>query len=475
MWDHFFRLAAVPRPSKNEGRVAAHVLDLAKSAGLTAQQDPTGNIVVRKPASRGKEKGPMVALQSHLDMVCEKNRDVQHDFNRDGIQLVRNGGYICARGTTLGADNGIGVAAALTVMLDPSLEHGPLELLFTVDEETGLTGANGLRSEFVKSRLLLNLDTEEEGSLYVGCAGGRDTLLTFGIGREQTPAGYLPFILVVKGLKGGHSGVEIHVGRGNALKLLGRALWEISRKINLRLVRMEGGSKRNAIPREAEALVLVDPSDGDKLKDLVKQIDETAKAEYATVDPGLELQARTDGAGTSEHPLRRADQDRIISILHTLPHGVMAMSADIPGLVETSTNVATIETSPEKIIVGTSQRSSVGSALHNMVSVVEAMGLLAGASIEKTDGYPGWKPNLESQSLKVASKAYKELFGKEPAVKAIHAGLECGIIGEKFPGMDMVSLGPTIEGAHSPDERVEIASVQKFWNLLLKILKNLSE
>ena len=474
LWDHFAQIAAIPRPSKKEERIAAHVMTLARGASLEAQQDSLGNIIVRKPASPGKEGSPMVALQSHLDMVCEKNRDVPHDFDRDGIQLVQSNGYIKAKGTTLGSDNGIGVAAALSVMLNPSLVHGPLEFLFTLDEETGLTGANGLQPGFVKSKILLNLDSEEEGSLYVGCAGGRDTILRLAIKRDDAPPGFLPIVISVGGLRGGHSGVDIHVGRANALKLLGRTLGDLSRNMEIHLAYIEGGSKRNAIPREAEALVYADPAAQRPMQDRLTYLTELYRSEYTSVDSEVLVRGTAATGRQKERVLSRADRDRVICLLSTLPHGVIAMSGDLPGLVETSTNVATIETSEDTITVGTSQRSSVGSALEDMVRVVQSMGMIAGAKVETTDGYPGWKPNMSSLALKVARQTYLELFGKEPAIKAIHAGLECGIIGERYPGIDMVSFGPTIEGPHSPDERVEIASVQKFWDLLAGVLKNLA-
>jgi dipeptidase D len=472
IWEHFGVIAGIPRPSKNEARIAAHVLGLASKAGLEAKQDATGNIVVRKPASPGKERAPIVVIQSHLDMVCEKNREVAHDFDRDPIQLQRANGHIRATGTTLGSDNGIGVAAALAVMLDKTLVHGPLEFLFTVDEETGMTGAMGLQTESLKGRIMLNLDSEEEGSVYVGCAGGRDTVLTFQVTRESIPEGVVPLRIAVRGLKGGHSGVEIHMGRGNAIKVLARTLREVGKQVRFRMASIEGGSKRNAIPREADALVYVRKSEAGEVKNVVARVSSAVQAEYATVDGGVVVEAVPSEAG--DKPVAVSDQERIIGFLHTVPHGVMAMSADIPGLVETSTNAATVETRGEAVVIATSQRSSVKTALDTILDQVETLGVLTGAQVVTTGGYPGWKPNLQSPVLAATRSCYEELFGREPVVKAIHAGLECGLIGERFPGMDMVSFGPTIEGAHSPDERVEIATVQKFWDLLIVLLKRLS-
>jgi dipeptidase D len=336
-----------------------------------------------------------------------------------------------------------------------------------------MTGALGLKQDFLKGRVMLNLDSEEEGSVYVGCAGGRDTVLTFDIVREAPPPGMVPARIVVKGLKGGHSGVEIHVGRGNAIKILARSLREIAKRFDMRLHGLQGGSKRNAIPREAEAVIYVKQTDLRAVTDLVGNISSQVQGEHATVDGGVALEVE-NAASVTGGSLRKADQERIINFLHAVPHGVAAMSADISGLVETSTNAATVETRESSVEVATSQRSSVSSSLDNILDQVTALGQLSGARIESTNGYPGWKPNMKSKALAATLRSYEELFGKKPVVKAIHAGLECGLIGESFPGMDMVSFGPTIEGAHSPDERVEIATVQKFWDLLLAILKNLA-
>jgi len=475
VWSHFGQIAEIPRPSKKEERIASHVISLARKAGLDVRQDSLGNILVCKPATPGRDRAPMVALQSHLDMVCEKNSDVKHDFDHDAIQLIRVDGHIKARGTTLGSDNGIGVAAALAVMLDSKLVHGPLEFLFTIDEETGLTGAAGLKQGFVKSRILLNLDTEEEGAIYVGCAGGRDSLLSISIGREKAPHGYEPHSLMIRGLRGGHSGVDIHIGKGNALKVIGKTLSDMSQSGDILLAHIEGGSKRNAIPREAVAHLYVNSAAIGRLRDCVNRLQKMFSIEYSSVDSGVALEFVASSQGAAKQPLRRSDGVRVIGLLNTLPHGALAMSPDMPGLVETSTNVATIETMESRVIIGTSQRSSVRENLDQAVNAVASLARLVSADVETTDGYPGWKPNLDSAALKVAKMTYKELFGVEPAIKAIHAGLECGIIGERFPGMDMISFGPTIEGAHSPDERVDIATVQKFWDFLAATLQTLSE
>ena len=415
----------------------------------------------------------MVCLQGHLDMVCEKNRDKVHDFAKDPIELVRTGDVIMANGTTLGADNGIAVATILAIMEDTTLAHGPLEALFTVDEETGLTGASGLERDVLQSRILLNLDSEEEGELYVGCAGGRDTVGSWPVAFEPAPAQAVGGLLAVTGLKGGHSGMEIHQGRGNALKLLGRALLAIA-GCGARMASVTGGSKRNAIPREAEAMLWIPAKRWDEAVQAIDAFHATASAELGSVDPGLKVALRAIPQTRRGKAFKKALQQKVLAALSALPHGVMKMSADIPGLVETSTNVAVIETGKKAVTLATSQRSSVASEIDEICQTVRTILELAGAAVMQGDGYPGWKPNLDSPILKLAQRTYEDLFGKEPAVKAIHAGLECGIIGERQPGMDMVSFGPTMQGVHSPDERLYIETVPRFWTFLLEILKNVS-
>ncbi|HEX9656031.1 MAG TPA: aminoacyl-histidine dipeptidase [Bacteroidota bacterium] len=472
LWDFFAKISDIPRPSKKEQKIRAFILSVSRELALETDQDKTGNIVVRKPATNGKEKSPSVALQCHLDMVCEKNSDIEHDFERDGIQLERSNGYIRAKGTTLGSDNGIGVAAALAVMADRTTVHGPMEFLFTIDEETGLTGAHGLQRDFLKSKILLNLDSEEDGALYVGCAGGRDTLLTLTVKREKIPSEGVGFLLEMKGLSGGHSGIDIDSGRGNAIKLLARILHAIGSKT--RIFSIDGGSLRNAIPREARVSIWVRKEDAGWVEGQVSMWNLTFRNEFGAVEPSLNA-AVSPLNKTETEALTINDQKKIIDLLVALPHGVMRMSPDIPGLVETSTNVATIKTEREAITVGTNQRSSVRSALDEVMARVAIIGALVDARIETTDGYPGWKPNLNSTALAVTKKSHVTLFGAEPEVKAIHAGLECGIIGEKYPGIDMVSFGPTILGAHSPTERVEIRTVERFWKLLTLVLNEFAE
>jgi len=475
VWKYFSEICRIPRCSKHEEAMTAYILQQAKALGLEAESDTFGNVVVRKPASPGREGRPSVVLQGHLDMVCEKNKDKVHDFSSDPIELVLKRNLLMANGTTLGADNGIAVAVNLAIMEDRTLEHGPLEFLFTVDEETGLTGAANLGKGFLRSRILLNLDSEEEGALYVGCAGGRDTVATWHLQTEPAPAGSIPTMVRIGGLKGGHSGLEIDKGRGNAIKLLGRVLSVLDGS-GARLVKLNGGNKRNAIPREAEAVVTIPADRFEAAGREVARLAAVFKAELASVDPGVscDIAALSSPVDNSESVLVPSQQRQVLLALSALPHGVIRMSADIPGLVETSTNVGVVETTVAgDLVVATSQRSSVASEIDEICQSVASILTLAGASVRHSDGYPGWKPNLDSSILKIAVKAHAELFGKEPEVKAIHAGLECGIIGEKYPGIDMLSLGPTLEGVHSPAEAIHVDTVPRFWNYLLAILARL--
>ncbi|HTR81040.1 MAG TPA: aminoacyl-histidine dipeptidase [Bacteroidota bacterium] len=473
VWKYFAEISKIPRGSKNEKQISAYVVQTAKNLGLEAKQDKCLNVVVKKPASPGRENVPSVCLQGHLDMVCEKNKETVHDFEKDPIELVRKGNVIMANGTTLGADNGIAVATNLAIMEDRSLEHGPLELLFTVDEETGLTGANNLKPGLLNSTMLMNLDSEEDGILYVGCSGGRNTVGTWKASFKPAPADSVPIVVHVKGLRGGHSGLEIDKGRGNSIKILNRVLVTLE-KVDARLSSIEGGNKSNAIPREAEALVYIPKRNVKKAKAIVEKCSEMMKAELASVEPDLAIVVEEPDVKKSGKVLKRNQQEFLFKTIAGLPHGVIKMSADIPGLVETSTNVAIIRTEKNRIEITTSQRSSVASEIDEIVQSVGAVFSLGGANVKYAEGYPGWKPNLESHILKIVKSTYASMYGAEPEVKAIHAGLECGIIGEKFPGMDMVSFGPTLEGVHSPDEKIYIDTVEKFWNFLLGILKNIN-
>lgn len=473
VWKYFEEIARIPRCSKNEAAAAAYVMETAKKLGLTAVQDRAGNVVARKPATKGFEKAPSICLQGHLDMVCEKHPSNPHDFSKDPLELVRKDDVIMANGTTLGADNGIAVATCLAIMEDRSLEHGPLEFLFTIDEETGLTGAQNLQPGFLESKTLLNLDSEEEGELYVGCAGGRDTRGVWDAGFEAVPAGMAPIQLTVGGLRGGHSGLEIDKGRGNALKIMNRAVVQLI-EMGGRLSKWNGGSKRNAIPRDSEAVVYVPKAKADAALAAVEEFNRVARAEVATAEPNLAVTAQVLKGVRGGKVVRKAVQKKLTQTIAGLPHGVIKMSADIPGLVETSTNVAVVTTDKKSIDVQTSQRSSVASEIKEIADSVRAVFELGGAKVSGSDGYPGWKPNLDSPVLNLAKRTYMEMFGKEPAVKAVHAGLECGIIGEKYPGMDMVSFGPTMAGVHSPEERLYFETVPRFNDFLMGLLRNMA-
>jgi dipeptidase D len=472
LWRHFDRILTIPRGSKEEDAIRRHVIGIAERGGLRYATDDTGNIVVRKPATAGREQAPVTTLQSHLDMVNEKNSDVDHDFTVDPIEPTRDGEYLTAQGTTLGSDNGIGVAAMLALMEADDVAHGPLELLFTVDEETGLTGASNLDGDLLAGRRLLNLDSEEEGALYVGCAGGADSTITLAIETGPAPAAATALAVTLHGLKGGHSGIDIILQRGNAVQLLARMLYAVSRQVPLQLGRIEGGNKHNAIPREAGATVVVSEADRATVQDLLATEFEAIGTEFASVEPHMGFEAAD--AGLPDAVWTAESSVRALQLLVSLPHGVLTMSHDIPGLVETSTNLATVAVRSGTLVIGMSSRSSTASALAALRRRIRAIGELAGAGIEEGNGYPGWKPDLDSEVLKVLTQVHVDRLGSEPEIKAIHAGLECGIIGEKVPGMDMISFGPQIEFPHSPDERVHIESVGRFYDLLVATLDRLS-
>lgn len=471
LWNHFEEITKIPRPSKKEEKIAAYITSFAQRLNLPWEKDKFGNILVRKPATSGYEDRKTVTLQSHIDMVCEKNRDVEHDFDNDPIQIYIDGEWLKAKGTTLGADNGIGVAAALSVLESTDLEHGPIEALFTLDEETGLTGAAHLKKNWLKGDILINMDSEELMSLYIGCSGGRTTYATFKFKQENTPKNYLAFEVKVEGLKGGHSGLEIHVGRGNAIKIITRLLWTYLRENKLLLVKIEGGNKHNAIPREAFSEVLIPKNDEKKFKKFVSDFNKIVKDEFATVDPDLKVsisKASLPAKYVSEKITRN-----LLNALYVVPHGVIKMSPDIPNLVETSNNLAVLKTEGKTFSITTSQRSSVASELKDATNMITSVFELAGAELSYGDGYPGWKPDVNSEILGVFKSTFKRTYGHEPEIKAIHAGLECGIIKEKYPNMDMISFGPTMFGVHSPDERLKIDTVAEFWNQLVSVLKNI--
>jgi dipeptidase D len=470
VWKYFAEICRIPRGSKNEAAISKYLVKTARVLGLEACADSVGNVVARKPASPGREQAKSICLQCHMDMVCEKNKDKTHDFEKDPIEIVRHDNVITANGTTLGADNGIGVATNLALMEDRTLEHGPLEFLFTVDEETGLTGANNLQPGFLQSRTLINLDSEEEGSLFVGCSGGKDTRAAWAVDFEPAPAGQACVRVSVRGLRGGHSGLEIDKGRGNAIKLLTRVLVPLS-ALGARISSISGGNKHNAIPREAEAILAVPSRNVEAAATLVAKLLPVLKAEIATVDPDLQISFEQLKGARRSKVVRRSQQNRLLQTLVAVPHGVARMSADLPGLVETSTNLAVVQTGRKEIAAVTSQRSSVASELDDIADVVRTVFEMGGADVATGDGYPGWKPDMQSEILRVARTTFVQTFGKEPDVRAIHAGLECGIIGEKYSGMDMVSFGPTLEAVHSPDEKIYIDTVERFWNYLTAVLR----
>ncbi|MHC1707944.1 MAG: aminoacyl-histidine dipeptidase [Bacteroidales bacterium] len=469
IWNYFYEICQIPRPSKKEQKIIDYLVTFGKKFNLETHVDELGNVLIRKNATPGKENLKTVILQNHMDMVCEKNSGTVHDFDKDPIIPKIEGQWVKATGTTLGADNGIGIAAALAILEAKEFIHGPLECLFTVDEETGLTGAFGLKEDFLKGKILLNLDSEDEGEIFIGCAGGKDSVIKLPVSREPLPADFSAFKIEVSGLQGGHSGDDIHKGRGNSNKILNRLLWNLEQIMDIRISHFEGGNLRNAIAREAFAEIAVPASHAGELMQKANPCINEMKAELQHTDNGLSITITP-----SEKPqkvLSRNSQSQLLWSLYACPHGVIAMSPVIAGLVETSTNLASVRMKEDHILITTSQRSSIESAKHDIANMVANTFRLAGATVEHGDGYPGWTPNPNSEILEISRKAYLKLFSTEPQVKAIHAGLECGLIGEKYPGMDMVSFGPTIKGAHSPDERIEIITVQKFWDLLLEVLR----
>jgi dipeptidase D len=469
---HFFgEICKVPRPSKKEARMVAYLMAFARGRNLDAAVDEIGNVLIKKPAVAGYEGHETVVLQSHIDMVCEKNTATQHDFDNDPILPYVDGEWVKAKGTTLGADDGIGIAAQLAILDAKDIPHGPIECLFTIDEETGLTGAFGLKADFLEGRILLNLDSEDEGQIFIGCAGGRDTIAHLPYQSETTPQGVVAVKLSVGGLKGGHSGDDINKGLGNGVKILNRLLWQLSRRFIIQLADLNAGNLRNAIAREGWAVITIQENEIVALFEFIETFQSIMKNELHVTDFGVFVTA--ENAEVPAKVIVNSDFLNLINVLYACPHGVIAMSPDIANFVETSTNLASVKLFPAYFEITTSQRSSVESAKQNICDMVESVFLLSGASVKHSDGYPGWAPNPTSPVLNIAVKVYNELFHSNPDVLAIHAGLECGLIGETYPGMDMISFGPTIKGAHSPDERLLISSVNKFWDLTLEMLKRI--
>lgn len=469
LWQHFEQLCAIPRPSKKEDKVAEHVLALAKSWGLQASRDGAGNVIIKKAATPGMANRRTVVMQAHLDMVPQRAADSNHDFERDPIRPRVDGQNVRATGTTLGADNGIGVATALAVLQSKDLAHGPLEALFTVDEETGMSGANGLKQGLLDGDLLLNLDSEDEGEICIGCAGGADFKATLKMTERDVPKGSSAWRIAVAGLKGGHSGVDIHLGRGNANKVLARVVTAASHEVPLRLARFAGGDLRNAIPRSAEALVVVADKDAERLRARVASIGKEIQAELAAVDPGLTVEC--EKARAPGKALSKADSERVLATLTACPHGAFAMVRDMPTVTETSNNLAIVNLAKGVLQATCMFRSSVDSKKTDVGEVLRSIFSLAGADVTLFGGYPGWTPDIKSQLLGVCQSVYSEKFGKSAKITATHGGLECGIIRAAYPHMDAVSIGPTIRYPHSPDEHVDIPSVQRFWTYLTEVLR----
>jgi dipeptidase D len=472
VWKYFKEILVIPRPSKKEEKIIEYLLEFGKKYKLETLQDEVGNVLIRKPATKGMENRKSVVLQSHIDMVCEKNSDKEHDFEKDPIDTFIKDGWVYAKGTTLGADDGIGVATQLAILAAENIKHGPIECLFTVDEETGLSGAFGLQPGFLESEILLNLDSEDEGQLFIGCAGGQDTLAWLPYDLEAAPEDHKAYKIMVAGLKGGHSGDDIDKGLGNANKMLSRFLWTYKDQFELKLNLFDGGNLRNAIAREAYANILVPEKSAASMAAKIKGFEDMLKNEFHVTEPNLRFTIEEIAM-----PDTVIDGDSftvLINAIYACPHGVIAMSQEIDDFVETSTNLASVKFVEEnEILITTSQRSSVESEKQDVTNMVTSVFKLAGGRTKTTDGYPGWTPNPNSEIVDLSVKHYKELFKTEPEVLAIHAGLECGLIGDKYPKMDMISYGPTIKGAHSPDERLEIDTVKKFWDLTLEILEDI--
>ena len=474
VWQYFYEITQIPRPSKNEDKIIAYLENFAKSKNLEYKKDRVNNIVIRKPASKGGENKPMVALQCHVDMVCEKNNDVDKDFLKDPIEPYIDGEWVKAKGTTLGADDGIGVAMQLAI-LDSDIEGiGPIECLFTVDEETGLTGANGLEKDMIRSKYLINLDSEDEGQIFIGCAGGKNTLGFLPI-KYQSVQEKNSVEIFVSGLQGGHSGDDIEKKRGNAIKLLTRIVYDLlNSNETIQLVNIEGGNLHNAIPREATAVLCYDNEDDyNKIKNIIADYQNIFKTELKISDPGVKITITKKDI--TNKWLDREMAFRLIRLIYVLPHGVFAWSQDIPDFVETSTNLASIKKQDEHYIITTSQRSSLESAKENICNKVKSAFELAQANVEVNDGYPGWTPNPESYLLKLVAEETEKVLNKKPVIRAIHAGLECGLFSEKFPGLEMVSIGPEMKGVHSPDERLLIPSVKRTFDILINVLKKIDK
>lgn len=473
VWKNFYNLTQCPRPSKHEDAAKVLIAEFGKKLGLETIIDEVGNVIIRKPATKGMEKKAGVILQGHFDMVPQANSDKKHDFKKDPITAYIDGEWVTADGTTLGADNGIGVAAAMAILESTDIPHGPLECLFTTDEETGMTGANGLKPKLLNGKYFINMDSEDEGELYVGCAGGIDVNVSGTYKEKDIPQNVVAYKIIAKGMKGGHSGMDISLGRANANKILSRFLYAAMQKMNLRIAEVQGGSLRNAIPREAEAIVVVAKGKAKKFEKFVKTMSKIFTNEFSATEPTMEFYC--EPTKEPKKVLPNDVQNRIIRGIYVCPNGVCRMSDAMPGLVETSNNLAIVLIKDGKITVNCLVRSSVDTAKDGIAERVGASFELAGCKVEFSGAYPGWKPNTKSKILKVMQETYKKLYGIEPKIAAVHAGLECGILGAIYPNWDMISFGPTIRHPHSPDEKVNIATVEKFYTFLKETLKNIPE
>lgn len=471
LWNYFHDLTQIPRPSKKEQKVIEFVKEFGKKNNLETIVDEVGNVIIRKPATKGMENRKGVIFQTHLDMVPQKNSDKKHDFEKDPIETIIDGEWVKANGTTLGSDNGIGVSAALAVLASKDIEHGPIEALFTIDEETGMTGAFGLKKGMLHGEILMNLDSEDEGELYVGCAGGIDVSAVKNYAEEAAPKGMAAYKVTAKGLKGGHSGVDIALGRANSNKLMFRFLMQAEADFGIRLAEAAGGDLRNAIPRESYALLLVPEIKKEEFETFVKGYDTIYKAEFAETEPDMSFTC--EKTGTPSKVMNQGDQYRIIRAVFVCPNGVIRMSQSMKGLVETSNNIAIVKCKDGKFEAYNLTRSSVDSAKEAIAWKIAGAFQLINAEVKLEGGYPGWKPDVNSPILKTMSNVYNSMYGKVPEIKAIHAGLECGLIGGVYPNLDMISFGPTIRYPHSPDEKVNIASVTKFWDFIVGSLKNI--
>ncbi len=473
LWENFYSLTQIPRPSKNEDKVVQFLKNYGEQAGLETIVDSVGNVIIRKPATAGMENHKGIILQSHVDMVPQKNSDKKHDFEKDPIEAYIDGDWVKANGTTLGADNGIGVAAAMSVLKSKDITHGPIEALFTIDEETGMTGVLNLKNDVLKGDILLNLDSEDEGELYIGCAGGANTNITFDYTAKEVPVGYKGVKISVTGLKGGHSGIDIILDRGNANKILNVVLQKGINVANTLIANIDGGSLRNAIPREAFATVAIPAEAKEEFYNIVAETEASFKEELANTDAGLQI--TLSDVSTPEKYIDNSVVEKLLKAVEACPNGVIARVANMDDVIETSSNLAIIKTENNQILISSLQRSSVEKSKEKLCEEIKTVFEKAGGKVVHSGDYPGWKPNLDSPILNTMQSVYNTKYGKVPEIKVIHAGLECGLLGGIYPNLDMISFGPTIRFPHSPDEKVNIESIKKFWGFLVETLKNVSE